>query len=60
MTPAVDSERFAGAGSTLIAAEQFGRRAALMELDPLYCDVVVERREAFTGRKAKRVRRPKR
>jgi DNA modification methylase len=46
---------FGGSGSTLIAAEQTKRRAFLMELDPLYCDVIVERFEKFTGRKAKRV-----
>jgi DNA modification methylase len=45
---------FGGSGSTLIAAEQTGRRAFLMELDPLYCDVIVERWEKFTGRKAER------
>jgi DNA modification methylase len=45
---------FAGSGSTLIAAEQSGRRAYLMEIDPLYCDVIVQRWENFTGRKAER------
>jgi DNA modification methylase len=45
---------FGGSGSTLIAAEQTGRRAFLMELDPLYCDVIVSRFEKFTGRKAER------
>jgi DNA modification methylase len=45
---------FGGSGSTLIAAEQTGRRAFLMELDTLYCDVIVRRWEAFTGKKAKR------
>ena len=45
---------FGGSGSTLIAAEQTGRKAFLMELDPPYCDVIVERWEKFTGRKAKR------
>jgi len=45
---------FAGSGSTLIAAEQTHRRASLLELDPLYCDVVVERWQAFTGRTAER------
>jgi DNA modification methylase len=45
---------FGGSGSTLIAAEQCGRRALLMEIDCLYCDVVVRRWEAFTGRKAER------
>jgi DNA modification methylase len=46
---------FGGSGSALIAAEQTGRRAFLMELDPLYCDVIVQRFEKFTGQKAKRV-----
>jgi DNA modification methylase len=43
---------FGGSGSTLIAAERTGRRAFLMELDPLYADVIVRRWEEFTGRKA--------
>lgn len=46
---------FGGSGSTLIACEQTGRRAYLMELDPLYCDVIVQRFEAFTGKKAERI-----
>jgi DNA modification methylase len=46
---------FAGSGSTLIAAEQTGRRCYAMELDPLYCDVVVQRFEAFSGQKAERI-----
>ena len=46
---------FGGSGSTLIAAEMAGRRAFLMELDTLYCDVIVQRWEKFTGRKAERV-----
>ena len=46
---------FGGSGSTLIAAEQTGRKAFLMELDPLYCDVIVQRYEQFTGQKAERV-----
>jgi DNA modification methylase len=45
---------FGGSGSTLIAAEQTGRTAFLMEIDALYCDVIVTRWEAFTGRKAER------
>jgi len=45
---------FGGSGSTLIACEQHGRRARLMELDAPYCDVIVQRWEAFTGRKAER------
>jgi len=46
---------FGGSGSTLMAAEQTGRKAFLMELDPPYCDVIVERFEKFTGQKAERV-----
>jgi DNA modification methylase len=45
---------FGGSGSTLIAAEQAGRKAFLMELDPLYVDVICLRYEAFSGRKAVR------
>jgi DNA modification methylase len=45
---------FAGSGSTLIAAEQTNRRAFLMEIDPLYVDVIVQRYERFSGRKAER------
>jgi DNA modification methylase len=45
---------FGGSGSTLIAAEQTGRKAFLMELDPLYCDVIVQRFEQFSGKKAER------
>ncbi|MEK6675785.1 MAG: DNA methyltransferase, partial [Planctomycetota bacterium] len=45
---------FGGSGSTMIAAEQTGRRAFLMELDPLYCDVIVERWQKFTGKTAER------
>jgi DNA modification methylase len=49
---------FGGSGSTLIGAEQTGRRAFLMELDPLYCDVIVQRFEKFTGKKAERILAP--
>lgn len=43
---------FAGAGSTMIAAEKSGRICYAMELDPIYCDVTVKRWEMFTGNKA--------
>jgi len=46
---------FGGSGSTLIGCEQTDRRAFLMELDQAYCDVIVERWEKFTGRKAERI-----
>jgi DNA modification methylase len=40
---------FGGSGTSLIAAEQSGRRAYLLELDPIYCDVIVERFVQFVG-----------
>lgn len=40
---------FGGSGTTLIACEQNGRTAYLMELDPKYCDVIVNRYIEFTG-----------
>jgi site-specific DNA-methyltransferase (adenine-specific) len=43
---------FAGSGSTLIACEKTGRRAMLIELDPVYCDVIVRRWQNFTGSEA--------
>ena len=43
---------FAGSGTTLIAAEKTGRRAYLLELDPLYCDTIIRRWQAFTGKRA--------
>ena len=46
---------FGGSGSTLIGCEQTGRKCYLMELDALYCDVIVKRWEEFTGQKAKRI-----
>lgn len=45
---------FGGSGSTLIACEQTGRRCAMMELDPRYCDVIVTRWENATGNTATR------
>jgi hypothetical protein len=45
---------FGGSGSTLIGCEQTGRRALLMEIDPAYCDVIVQRFEQFSGKTAER------
>jgi DNA modification methylase len=50
---------FGGSGTTLIAAEQEGRSASLLELDPRYCDVIVARYEAFSGKKAVRADDPR-
>lgn len=46
---------FMGSGTTILAAEQLGRRGYGTELDPRYCDVVLARWEKFTGRPAERV-----
>lgn len=46
---------FGGSGTTMIACEQLGRRARLMELDPHYCDVIIARWEKFTGMKAEKI-----
>jgi hypothetical protein len=43
---------FLGSGTTLIAAEQLGRKCYGMEISPQYCDVIVKRRETLTGKKA--------
>lgn len=43
---------FGGSGTTAIACEKTGRKARLMELDPKYCDVIVTRWQAFTGKHA--------
>jgi DNA modification methylase len=43
---------FGGSGTTLIAAERAGRSARLMELDPRYVDVIVQRWQDYTGNKA--------
>jgi hypothetical protein len=45
---------FGRSGSTLIACKKTGRRCYMMELDPLYADVIVQRYEQFTGQKAER------
>lgn len=45
---------FLGSGTTLIAAEQLGRKCYGMEISPAYCDVIVKRWETLTGKKAQR------
>lgn len=46
---------FAGSGTTVIACEQNGRKAYVMEYDPAYADVIIDRWETFTGKKAELV-----
>lgn len=45
-------EPFGGAGTTLMACEQLGRKCRIMELEPKYVDVIIKRWEDFTGQKA--------
>ena len=52
---AVVVEPFLGSGTTLIAAEQLGRKCYGMEISPAYCDVIVKRWETLTGKRAERV-----
>lgn len=48
-------EPFGGSGTTLIACEQLNRICYMMEIDPIYCDVIVARWEKYTGGKAELV-----
>jgi len=45
---------YLGSGTTLLVAQQLGRTCYGMEIDPAYCDVIVERWENLTGQKAVR------
>lgn len=45
-------DSFGGSGTTMLAAEKNGRHACLMELDPKYCDVIINRWQDFTGKEA--------
>lgn len=46
---------FGGSGSTLIACEQTDRNCYMMEIDPYYCQVIINRWEEFTGEKAVKI-----
>lgn len=49
-------DTFGGSGTTMIAAEQLGRSAYIMELSPAYCDVIIARWEKLTGKKATKIK----
>jgi len=51
------ADPFLGSGTTLIAAEKTARTCYGMEINPHYCDVILQRWENFTGEKAKRVKK---
>jgi DNA modification methylase len=46
-------DSFLGSGSTLLCAEQMGRRVYGLELEPVFCDLIIKRWEKQTGKKAK-------
>ena len=48
-------DSFGGSGTTIMACEQLGRNGFSMELDPHYCDVIINRWETYTGKKAKKI-----
>lgn len=54
-SPASVLDLYGGSGSTLIACEKTNRKCYMMEIEPLYCDVIITRWERFTGKKAKHV-----
>lgn len=45
-------DNFGGSGTTIMAAEQLARTCYMMELDPIYCDVIIKRWEEYTGEQA--------
>ena len=48
-------DNFGGSGSTLIACEQLNRKCYMMELDPKYCQAIIERWEEYTGKTAQKI-----
>lgn len=46
---------FGGSGTTLIVCEQLNRKCYIMELDPRYCDVIIQRWERFTNERARKL-----
>jgi DNA modification methylase len=47
---------FGGSGSTLIACEKLNRKCYIMEIEPLYCQVIIDRWEQFTAQKAEKLK----
>ena len=46
---------FGGSGSTLIACEKLNRKCRMMEIDPIYCQVIIDRWEKYTNGKARKI-----
>jgi site-specific DNA-methyltransferase (adenine-specific) len=53
--PNIILDPYGGSGSTLIACEATGRRCHMMEIDPRYCQVIINRWEAYAGKEAQKV-----
>lgn len=51
------ADPFGGTGTTLIACEKTSRKCFMMEIDPHYCDVIIQRWENYSGKKAKKEKR---
>lgn len=49
-------DSFGGSGTTIMACEQLNRNGFSMELDPHYCDVIINRWETYTGKKAEKIK----
>jgi DNA modification methylase len=56
----ITADLFGGSGSTLIACEQTGRICFMMEIDPRYCQVIINRWEKYTGKKAVKLKETER
>jgi DNA modification methylase len=48
-------DSFAGSGSLLIAAEQLKRKAYLIEIEPIFCDLIINRYESYAKQKSKKI-----
>jgi site-specific DNA-methyltransferase (adenine-specific) len=53
--PNIITDLFGGSGSTLIACEKTNRNCYMMELDPIYVDVIIKRWEDYTGKSSKKI-----
>lgn len=50
-------DAFSGSASTMICAEQLGRKVYSLEIEPIFCDLAIKRYEKLTGRKAKVIKK---
>jgi len=60
ISPQIDRNRicmdlFGGSGSTMIACERLNRKCYMMEIDPLYCQTIIDRWEQYTNQKSNKI-----